>query len=1276
MIKSSPFFLVLVMTLLLIGRGIQAQGPDLIDGKEKLSGYPEITLLIEVKDARKAAGIISKNGGRVDYDPNLGIGHDIPFLIVTLPGEKVVDESFLKSLELKSGVRKFQVSASGSDNCGCNDQPTKVAKDGLGFDTLFVPVEDIKLPELRERTNGKATGKGVKVAVIDSGVDASHPVFQNRVIFWDDSTQEGRIELKKLRVIEGEVTYDDKTLKVPERLAENKTIYVGMFDETAMGIQFTDLFKTNERAGLDFNRNDSIKDKFLVMIGADKKPASDLEEKDKDPVGQQDKTGEAPEEKLEEPETDDSNEVPSEGKAIENAEEPSDTQPSKDDEQTSSTKNESPEESKPTMIAFVDVNGDGAIKDEEAERPILDFNIARQIQRSGEELEYADMVVFPSRTKTIAYPLLFTADSENHVSHVTIGVAFNSHGTHVAGIIAGNGEEIVGAAPDAEIMALKACSGITCTESAIIRAMLKAFFNPQGYVPDVVNISLGSPEEYDKDRMDVLIQDLSAKFGTVFFVSASNSGSGYRSINHIGSVSPAVLVGAHASKETLARHYQLQEGVEVPDHVLQYFTSLGPSFTGQLRPNIVAPGSALSATSLVDDGSGMYNGTSMSSPIAAGATAALISAARGNKEYNRLEAWRSKKIKAVQDKSSDVKYSVTSIPLAIRTALEESATELPGYTLAQQGHGLLNVDAAYETLLNLATKVNNGTRLTEFKINDNSEATRLYDRSNNIPAVKRIYLTLDSDGELSEASLLKLRNAATEVRLQRVQVQSIDGTVQDLGQTDTETLLPFSIGVPGKEGEQGRSAIVVMSNGFKGSFFSIRRLATMEAGKTYIAHFDIYQHGQRLFTVLDVVHKPIELSDLKTEVNLSGIEVEESNRVACYINNGQEIKATAFHRYPVAVTDRDSGLNVQIGFHNDESGLLLVQVYDPDGYEVNYSVIRKSPQLDVEKRTGKLVVNTLEKKGIWEITVTSFSGTWLGESGYDLLIEALRFVPSVNRIQIGSKTAPVPAPPAEKMVSIMNSSRQVRSVNLNMSPLERIAPLKPFGVVPNHRTYKKLPIPAWNESMGGPKTTTVVLELDRLSKINDQQMGRIDHRLYKKGPDGKYVVAYKAEPLSASASRKIFRGIPRPEPGQSVETLYAAMEVFDVYSDGPSLSNLVDHVDMLAIYPSIPVKLSGTLSANYSASDSTRDVSLFKVTAPDKIIDETTKSNSRSSQATLKVETGDTNLPELEIKLPITINERHQHPPGAKSLERARGTLRITTDHPDISGSIPVRIAQ
>ena len=96
-----------------------------------------------------------------------------------------------------------------------------------------------------------------------------------------------------------------------------------------------------------------------------------------------------------------------------------------------------------------------------------------------------------------------------------------------------------------------------------------------------------------------------------------------------------------------------------------------------------------------------------------------------------------------------------------------------------------------------------------------------------------------------------------------------------------------------------------------------------------------------------------------------------------------------------------------------------------------------------------------------------------------------------------------------------------------MSPLERIAPLKPLVSFPI--TGPTSPVPAWNESMGGPKTTTVILELDRLSKINGQQSGRMTIAFIK-GPDGKYVVAYKAERLGATESQ-IFRGIPRPEPG-------------------------------------------------------------------------------------------------------------------------------------------------
>ena len=64
-----------------------------------------------------------------------------------------------------------------------------------------------------------------------------------------------------------------------------------------------------------------------------------------------------------------------------------------------------------------------------------------------------------ARTKTIAYPLLFTADSKQRLRNNRSGFQLtrNPRGRHMR-----NGEEIVGAAPEAEIM-LKACSGITCT---------------------------------------------------------------------------------------------------------------------------------------------------------------------------------------------------------------------------------------------------------------------------------------------------------------------------------------------------------------------------------------------------------------------------------------------------------------------------------------------------------------------------------------------------------------------------------------------------------------------------------------------------------------------------------------------------------------------------------------------------------------------------------------------------------------------------------------------
>lgn len=1277
-----PLFIVLLACPYAVG-----QNRPTFDGKQVLTGLPDQTMLIEVKDARKAADLVKKAGGQVDYDPNLGVGHDIPFLVVTLPGEKIVDRKFLESLELVSGVSNF------TEDCGCDER--ELPEEGeLSFDSLFVPVEDIKLPELRERADGQALGKGTLVAVIDTGVDASHPAFQNRVVFWSDATREGRISLQKLRVLEGKVRFEDKDLTVPKRIADNKEIFVGVFDETAMGVQLSDSLKTAERQGLDFNRNGSVKDRFLVMIGRDsqEQPAepaakpSDAAEDESAAAEDQEATDESEEssDAAESGENDaESPESDPEDAANNGADQeaPSDAPPAEEPAEQAQPK-ESPAKSKPAndakpaprWIAFFDTDGDGQIKDQEAERAILDFNTARKLQREGQEIDDADMVVFPSRTRTIAYPLLFEADSKGEIKHATLGVDFRAHGTHVAGIIAGDGDEIRGAAPQAEIMAIKTCSGLSCPNAAILRGLLDAFFNPQGYVPDVVNISLGSQEGYEKSAINLLIQDLSAKFGTVFCISASNGGSGYRTINHLGSLSPAILVGAHVSKQTLMRHYRLQDGVEVPEHGLLHFTSVGPSYTGQLRPNLVAPGSALSATPMIEEGSAMLNGTSMSAPITAGAVAALLSFVRSDEHYAALEKWRQEKIESVRDKSAKGLGSLTSLPLAVRTALEDSAEQMPDFTIAQQGHGLLNIDAAYDRLVELAAHVNeHRLRFTEFKINDNSESRRLYDRSNNIPPVKQVVLTLDEDGELLESTRLRLRNAATLVRLERVQVQHIDGTVEQL---DEDVELPFSVAVPGKEGQQGRSLVLVLSNpANRGSFLSVRRLDQMEVGKTYIAHYNVYQNDQRLLTLLDVVHRPIELSDLETEVNLPGIDVNPSRRVATYTNRDQPIAARAFHRYPVAITQRDSMLSVELGFGRDQNGLILLQIYDPDGFLMRSSSIRKSPQLPSEQRTVQAVVPTRDKEGIWEVTISTYSGSWVGSSGYDLLIEALRFVPSVDRLTLGTKMAGTNAGPNERIVSLMNSSRQVKSVTLNWVRTERIAPLKPFGIIPNHRTFKQVPLPEWNERQGGSRNTTVIVELEPSSGINRAVQGRIDHRLYRKTADGKFEQAHQAERAGSSAGRKVFRNIPRPESGRTSEPLYAAMEVFSIASRSAALSQFIDHVNMLVVYPDISVRFKEPLHASHLSSDSSDSVKLVRVRAPEEVQDETTRPTTRSSKATLKVDTGDPRVPEISLELPITLAEQ----PSAntnRAVERARSTLEIRTDHPNISINVPVVVQQ
>lgn len=1237
--KSQLMRYTLVLTILAWGMS-HFGSPAAAQMKEELCDCsPELTLLLRVNDVRRTADLVTKAGGKIVYDPNLGIGNDIPFLVVNLPPSKLNDKKFIDSLKLPSGVMEEIIPEKIVPQQTLEPTPEQPQIPQLkevpeaDFDSLYVPLEDIKVPTLRKRKAGKGLGEGTIVAIIDTGIDTSHPVFQDRVIFWNDATREGRSPLTRVRQLDGKIEISDrKFVALPETIKENETVFFGYIDEKKLGFQQGDIWTTLGKEGVDINRNGTKDDKLLVVVGTIANPVLKKEEEEK----------KAAEEKKE-----------------------------KDPEAPLVAKKPDPEKHdlpKEYTLAFVDVDMDGKFSKEEAKTPILDFNTARKMQKDGMKVPYQSMLEFPSRTKRIAYPLLFRPNSKKQVTEITVAFDQQSHGTHVAGIVAGSGLQIEGAAPKAELMAIKVCSGRSCTDQAILRGIISAFFNPQGYVPDVVNISLGSHEGYLKRPLSILLQDLSAKFGTTFFVSASNDGPGYRTINGLGGSSPAIFVGAQVSANTLREHYRLAEGVNAPEHGLLYFSSLGPSYTGEMRPNVVAPGSALSSTPLNSDGSSMFNGTSMSSPIAAGAAAAMLSLIKADKEYTPVLERQQKKIEAIRKKSSDSRYSLTSLALSMRLALENTAQRMKGFTYAQQGAGLIDIDKAYPEFLRLAKlTLNPKMQTAEFSINNYSKFSRLYDRSNNIAAHKRVNLDLNIDGEVSDQGSLLLKNTPTIVKLEKVEIQDTDGSVTVLDVKNNKEKIPFSIALPGKEEAQGNEIALVLSNRSKSFFYSTRKRNLMETGKTYLAYYTVTQHGEREFSFLDVVHKPIELSDLETEVSLPGLGLRDSDRIAAFVVPQKTISAGAYHRYPIAVTRRDSSLTVMLGFEANSSGRLLVSVFNPDGEEIGYRVIQQTSQLGGDRSNASFTVSVKEA-GIHEVLVSTFSGNWLNESKYDLLVEAQRFRASADDLSLSTIDT---GKNSEKFITFSNSSGQVKSMSASLGSLTRVVPQDNFPILANYRTFRKLDIPDWRPESGESKTTTVRLTFPPDEKKTKGFSGRIDHRLYKKGPDGKMVEAHKG---SFYGRGKSFNNIPRPEPGKPYETLYAAVDTYFTVPYDRGLKDSQGSITLDAYFPSIPVKMEGSVDLDILSAGKP-DVYILKVKGPQKLIDASAAKtdHSNSSQAILEIPTKINGISKIKVTLPVTVT------PDVKSTlakQLIRSHISVSTSDSRISDYIPIEISQ
>jgi tripeptidyl-peptidase-2 len=315
-------------------------------------------------------------------------------------------------------------------------------------------------------------------------------------------------------------------------------------------------------------------------------------------------------------------------------------------------------------VAFIDTNGDGSLADE---TPLTDYLVRRQTFTFG----------LPGGPRGAPGPITgavnLSVDGKGR-PRLSLVLDTAGHGTHVAGIAAGNDiggvQGFDGVAPGAQILGLKiadnARGGISTTGSMARAMAYAAEFAAQRHLPLVLNMSFGVGNmEPGAATMDSIVDAfLLAHPDVVFAISAGNDGPGTETMGEPGSASLALAVGA-VYPGVFA---PVQFGSESPD-VLGWWSSRGGALD---KPDVVTPGMAYSTVPRWNTGEEIKAGTSMSSPYAAGLAADLLSA--------ELAAGR------------------TPTAAQLEQALRLTARSFPGETEIDDGYGMPQLEAAYQWL--------------------------------------------------------------------------------------------------------------------------------------------------------------------------------------------------------------------------------------------------------------------------------------------------------------------------------------------------------------------------------------------------------------------------------------------------------------------------------------------------------------------------------------------------------------------------------------------------
>jgi subtilisin family serine protease len=567
----------------------------------------EVVLLLTAPDAgaaptqaleravRRAAGTVLRTDAELGYVRALvPLDGAVPLLV----GGSVERADVDRVLPLP------QLSAEGATGTGAATAEPEPAPSGAGqpstrttADNPFLPIRDISADRfLAQRP--RADGRGVTVAVVDTGIDLKHPAFTDgsgvsRVADWVPLVPPGWEDpawLQLTEVVEGPVA---ELFGAPHLLPPGRHL-AGRFDESLFSQEY----------GSDVDRDRNTDEKSTVLV---------------DPA---------------------------------------------------------------TGQARIDTDGDGDLV-EEAVLGAYAADGRYAVLGTDDPATPVRESVPVVLTPRLGVPDPWTPGAVQDWVHV--GFPSHRHATHVAGIVGGAamwGSTASGVAPGVRLISGQACTAFGCPVSALLEGVVDLAKRPD---VDIINLSIGGlMANNDGSSARALAYDrLVAEEGVVIVVSAGNDGPGLNTVSDPGDSNGVITAGASITRATWRANY----GADVPGGVFA-FSARGPREDGQLKPEVVAPGSALSAIPqhwpgdpvpgagyAPPAGYQMANGTSMSAPMTAGAAALLLSAMR--------------------------QRGAEPTPAQVKAALMSSADRIGNADPSAQGVGRVDVPGAWSVLSRL-----------------------------------------------------------------------------------------------------------------------------------------------------------------------------------------------------------------------------------------------------------------------------------------------------------------------------------------------------------------------------------------------------------------------------------------------------------------------------------------------------------------------------------------------------------------------------------------------